>query len=50
MNQHFEFTIRNFGLEESSAMTASSADVGWHQPETEICDIIRRSVNTLSLF
>lgn len=37
------FTIRPFGLEESAAMTAISADVGWHQPEETIRGIIRRS-------
>lgn len=37
------FEIRPFGQEESAAMTAISADVGWHQPETEIREIIERS-------
>jgi len=37
------FEIRRFGLEESAAMTAISADVGWNQPESEIREIIVRS-------
>ena len=38
-----DFEIRSFGSEECRAMTHISADVGWHQPEEEILDIIRRS-------
>lgn len=43
MARQIEFVIRPVGLEESSAMTAISADIGWNQPETEIREIIRRS-------
>ena len=38
-----DFEIRSFGCEESRAMTHISADVGWHQPEEEIREVIRRS-------
>lgn len=38
-----DFEIRSFGCEESGAMTHISADVGWHQPEAEIREVIRRS-------
>ena len=43
MDERIEFTIRPFGLEETKAVTAISADVGWNQPEEEIRHIIRRS-------
>ena len=38
-----DFEIRPFGQEQAAAMTAISADVGWHQPEEEIRGIIKRS-------
>ena len=43
MSDCSDFEIRSFGCEESGAMTHISADVGWHQSEAEIRDIIRRS-------
>lgn len=37
------FQIRSFSIEEVSAMTRISADVGWNQPEEEIREVILRS-------